>query len=67
MKQGIGCFVMGVVTGALGAVLYQRLKTVDIGKAADELSERLEDNVAILESRITSILGEAAGSPEPAS
>ena len=67
VKDKVGCFLLGVATGVLGAVLYQRLNRVDLAKAAENLSEKLEDNVAELESRIASLLGEVTGNAEATS
>lgn len=58
MKTGLGCFALGVVAGVLGTLLYFRLQSENDADQPEELAEKLGENIAELEARMRSLLGE---------
>lgn len=51
-----GTFVLGVLVGAVGLYLAQRLKEAVEEGDIEELAERIQDSLGELESRIQDIL-----------
>lgn len=65
MKDRWLVFVLGVMTGYLGAVMYRRLHDGTMEEDAERIREKLSDSVSTLEKRISAVL-DVAKSDAPA-
>lgn len=57
----IGCFTLGLATGALTVLAFRRLREVEAGEDVETLSDSIQDQLEKLESRIQSA---SAGKPK---
>ena len=61
MKGSSGAFVVGILVGAIGALLAVKLRQGDLHLDLEGLGESIQDNLEELESRVRDIV-----STEPA-
>lgn len=58
-SSNAGCFVLGVFVGALGALVAVRLKKAVESGEVEDLSEKIQDSLGELESRLEKLLDPA--------